>query len=226
MLGEIKENNKGTKMKIIAQRSTEDIDVEFLDNYHYVFKHNTYQNFKSGGIKNPFDKTVYGVGYLGDWKYNGWVNGKPTVEYYIWQQISDWILHQLIEANKLSVIKNESLDLYCGMASGCDMVFGFISTLCKLAPKARLHCILPCKGYNSSHQYYEILKENADEWVELSDEFYKGCDNARDQYMVDHCGVLLAIWDGNKSGGVWSTIRKAQKAGKTIIYCPKELLEC
>ena len=87
MLGEIKENNKGTKMKIIAQRSTDDIDVEFLDDYHYVFKHNTYQNFKSGGIKNPFDKTVYGVGYLGDGKYNGWVNGKPTVEYYIWQQI-------------------------------------------------------------------------------------------------------------------------------------------
>ena len=31
--------------------------------------------------------------------------------------------------------------------------------------------------------------------------------------------------DGNKSGGVWSTIRKAQKAGKKIIYCPKEILE-
>ena len=42
--------------------------------------------------------------------------------------------------------------------------------------------------------------------------------------MVDHCDVLLAIWDGNKSGGVWSTIRKAQKAGKKIIYCPKEIL--
>ena len=26
------------------------------------------------------------------------------------------------------------------------------------------------------------------------------------------------------SGGVWSTIRKAQKAGKKIIYCPKEIL--
>ena len=51
-----------------------------------------------------------------------------------------------------------------------------------------------------------------------------GCDNVRDQYMVDHCDVLLAIWDGNKSGGVWSTIRKTQKAGKKIIYCPKEIL--
>lgn len=42
--------------------------------------------------------------------------------------------------------------------------------------------------------------------------------------MVDHCDVLLAIWDGNKSGDVWSTIRKAQKAGKKIIYCHKEIL--
>ena len=32
-------------------------------------------------------------------------------------------------------------------------------------------------------------------------------------------------WDGNKSDVVWSTIRKAQKAGKQIIYCPKEILE-
>lgn len=43
--------------------------------------------------------------------------------------------------------------------------------------------------------------------------------------MVDHCDILLAVWDGIKSGGVWSTIRKAQKAGKQIIYCPKEVLE-
>ena len=43
--------------------------------------------------------------------------------------------------------------------------------------------------------------------------------------MVDHCDVLFAIWDGNKSGGVWSTICKAQKAGKKIIYCPKEILK-
>lgn len=43
--------------------------------------------------------------------------------------------------------------------------------------------------------------------------------------MVDHCDVLLAVWDGIKSGGVWATIRKAQKAEKQIIYCPKEVLE-
>ena len=87
MLGEIKENNKGTKMKIIAQRSNCDIDVEFLDNHHYVFKHAKYQNFKNGAIKNPFDITVFGKGYLGDGKYSGWINGEHTEEYEIWKGI-------------------------------------------------------------------------------------------------------------------------------------------
>ena len=87
MLREVKENNKGTKMKIIAQRSNGDIDVEFLDNYHYVFKHAKYQNFKNGSIKNPFDKTVFEKGYLGDGKFSGWVNGEHTEEYEIWKGI-------------------------------------------------------------------------------------------------------------------------------------------
>ena len=48
--------------------------------------------------------------------------------------------------------------------------------------------------------------------------------DVKDQYMVDHCDILLAIFDGKKQGGVYSTIRKAEKAGKNIIYCPKILL--
>ncbi|WP_239455274.1 hypothetical protein, partial [Bifidobacterium pullorum] len=85
-----------------------------------------------------------------------------------------------------------------------DIAFGLVA--CELKEEGRpvqLVCVLPCKDYNSSHKYYSCLKEHADEWIELSDEFYRGCDNVRDQYMVDHCDKLLAVWDGNKSGGVW-----------------------
>ena len=53
-LGEIRENNKGTKMKIIRCRNREDIDVEFLDEHHYVKHNTTYSNFVRGQIKNPF----------------------------------------------------------------------------------------------------------------------------------------------------------------------------
>lgn len=142
-----------------------------------------------------------------------------------WSAISEWICHQLIEAQKYSMIHAEPLEIYCGMASGCDIEFGIVFSILAPMYNATLRCVLPCKEYNSNHKYYNMIKDIADEWIELSDEFYKGCDNARDQYMVDHCDVLLAIWDGNKSGGVWFTIRKAQKAGKQIIYCPKEILE-
>ena len=67
--GEIKENTYGTKMKIISYRRYDDIDVEFLDDYHFIKEHQAYVNFKSGGIKNPYDKTMGGVGYIGVGKY-------------------------------------------------------------------------------------------------------------------------------------------------------------
>ena len=144
-----------------------------------------------------------------------------------WEKIEEWIVKQLFKMNEVCYLERENLDIYCGMASGSDFAFGTVAMLVKVYEiiPLRLHCVLPCKDYNSSHALYDGMKKYADEWIELSDEFYKGCDNARDQYMVDHCDVLLAIWDGKKSGGVWSTIRKAQKAGKQIVYCPKEVLE-
>ena len=66
--GETKQNNHGTTMKIIAYRGNNDIDVEFQDEHHHV-KNTTYSNFKRGNVKNPYDKDLFGVGYLGVGKY-------------------------------------------------------------------------------------------------------------------------------------------------------------
>lgn len=52
-------------MKIIAYRNSMDIDVQFLDEFYYIKEHQTYSNFKLGTIRNPYDKTVLDVGYLG-----------------------------------------------------------------------------------------------------------------------------------------------------------------
>ena len=138
-----------------------------------------------------------------------------------WRRIIDWCKEKLFELN--------TTDIYFGMANGSDIAFGIAASEINNSNinqnEIKIHGILPCKNYNHTDEYYDYLKNSSYEWLELSEYFYKGCDNARDQYMVDHCDVLLAIWDGNKSGGVWSTIRKAQKAGKQIIYIPKELLK-
>lgn len=63
-VGEIINNNKGTPMKIVTYKNSENIEVEFLDDFHYV-KPTTYINFVRGQVKNPYDRTVFNIGYLG-----------------------------------------------------------------------------------------------------------------------------------------------------------------
>lgn len=134
-----------------------------------------------------------------------------------WRKLINWLKDEIIE--------NNVTDIYCGMADGCDIAYGIaaVELQYEMVP-VKLHCVLPCKNYNASNPWYKELKKAADEWIVLSDEFYKGCDNVRDQYMVDHSDALFAIWDGIKAGGVWSTIRKAQKKNINIIYYSKEML--
>lgn len=134
-----------------------------------------------------------------------------------WRRMINWLKEQI----KLLGVT----DAYCGMADGCDCAYALaVIELKKEAHPIKLHCVLPCENYNSSYYAYDLIKENANTWTVLSKEFYKGCDNVRDQYMVDHSNKLFAIWDGIKAGGVYSTIRKAQKKNLDIIYYPNEYL--
>lgn len=64
MLGEVRKNKFGTQMQIIEYQTRNNIRIKFLDSYGHEMN-STYQNFKSGGIKNPYDKQVQGVGYVG-----------------------------------------------------------------------------------------------------------------------------------------------------------------
>lgn len=88
ILGEIRRNNFGTEMKIIKQRILDDIEVQFLDEHGYVKRNITYQNFKRGQVKNPYDKTVCNVGYLGDGVHKARKDKRGiTQEYNIWKSI-------------------------------------------------------------------------------------------------------------------------------------------
>ena len=52
-LGEIRNNNKGTPMKIIAYRNNNDIDIQFQDEFYYIKEHQTYSNFRKNYSHNP-----------------------------------------------------------------------------------------------------------------------------------------------------------------------------
>lgn len=68
-IGETRENNFGTLMKIVQYNNANDIVIEFQDEYK-ARVHSIYSNFKKGGVTNPYDKTVFKVGYLGEGRYN------------------------------------------------------------------------------------------------------------------------------------------------------------
>jgi len=58
------------------------IIVQF-DNEYTI--HTNYDRFKKGEVSNPYDKTVYGIGYLGEGEYRCKINYERTKVYKAWQ---------------------------------------------------------------------------------------------------------------------------------------------
>lgn len=73
-------------MKIIKFINSSNIVIEFQDAYK-VKRHTTYQNFRIGQVKNPYDKLVFGIGYYGEGEYKAKVNYRLTDEYNSWKNL-------------------------------------------------------------------------------------------------------------------------------------------
>jgi len=73
-------------MKIVEYENMSNLVIQFLD-WKGMKKKTTYQNFKRGQIQNPYEKTVWGVGYIGDGRYKVYDNWKPTLSYGCWSNV-------------------------------------------------------------------------------------------------------------------------------------------
>ena len=88
-IGEKTTNNFGSEMIIVNQyryNNVTYIDVYFPE-YDWTFNHAKYSNFKKGKIKCPYERRTYGIGYLGEGKYNSCENGKKTKCYKVWHSM-------------------------------------------------------------------------------------------------------------------------------------------
>ena len=76
-------------MKIVRYKNSNDIDIQFLDEHGVVVKNRTYQSFCKGSVHNPYDKTIYGIGFLGEGDYltSGERGTKSLPEYIAWKGI-------------------------------------------------------------------------------------------------------------------------------------------
>lgn len=84
--GETGINTFGSEMIIAKYRGALDIDVYFPQ-YNWIAKGVRYQNFKNGKIKCPYERSVFGVGYIGEGKYKVSENCKATKIYQTWNNM-------------------------------------------------------------------------------------------------------------------------------------------
>ena len=79
-IGERNLNSYGTEMVIIDYLNSVNVTVEFQDEYKYK-TNTTYHSFKSGKVRNPFDRTVMEIGFLGIGDYSAKNNHRA---YQVW----------------------------------------------------------------------------------------------------------------------------------------------
>ena len=94
-IGEKNINNFGSEMIIVNsytrfndkhKRNYTYIDVLFPQ-YNWIAKGVQYDNFKKGSVKCPYERTIYGVGYIGEGKSKVSENSKKTRLYATWSHM-------------------------------------------------------------------------------------------------------------------------------------------
>jgi hypothetical protein len=85
-VGEVSYTKYGTKAIIIKYEGKNDVYIQFDDEYKYVYK-TTYSDFLHREIRNPYDKSVCNMGYIGVGIYKSRIKGQKTKVYNIWEDM-------------------------------------------------------------------------------------------------------------------------------------------
>ena len=119
-----------------------------------------------------------------------------------------------------------------GGALGCDLMAAeaALALQKKYFKKRIVHelCI-PCYDHDAKWEEkdkrrLEEIKKNSIVTYVSDSEYFNGCMQKRNQYMVDTSSVLVAVYDGIK-GGTKNTVEYAQKKGnKLIVIRPRGMV--
>ena len=119
--------------------------------------------------------------------------------------------------------KEDKLRIISGMALGVDQVAAWLGIYLREKYKnVELEAAIPCRGQDlkwrdGSKQVYQYLLSKCDVRTLVHDGPYNySCMQSRNEYMVDHADILIAVWDGS-NGGTGNCVRYAQSKDIRII---------
>ena len=127
----------------------------------------------------------------------------------------------LLDRVILDLIKTGTEKFICGMALGFDLTAAQIVYAYKRVYDIKLVACIPCANQTDtfsekSKRLYDYILGKCDEVITLAPEYYSGCMQARDRYMVDNSDLLVCYLRKN-FGGTYYTVNYAKKQGKKII---------
>ncbi|WP_194891413.1 hypothetical protein [Catenulispora pinisilvae] len=111
------------------------------------------------------------------------------------------------------------------LAAGSDQIFARLV----LQAGGALHAVIPSRGYEQTFgpedlaRYRELSSAAAETTVLDFDEPGEPAYHAAGLYVVDHCDLLAAVWDGQPArglGGTGDIVRRARDVGRpvTVIW--------
>ena len=109
-----------------------------------------------------------------------------------------------------------------GMAMGTDIWAAEI-VLDRRKKNNDLHliCALPHPGFESRRSFVEKMRfskiiKNADLVKEINDHYFTGCYQVRNEWMVDRSNLVIAVFNGQKSG-TKNTVDYAKKKNVQVV---------
>lgn len=116
----------------------------------------------------------------------------------------------------VNAIGGGCMHFICGGAIGVDIWCGELTLELREDHDITLEVVVPCAGqekswpYEAQERYYTLLSR-ADKTVVLRERYTPSCMMERNSNMISRSGLLIAVFDGTRSGGTWQTIKMAMR---------------
>ncbi|MEG0863223.1 MAG: SLOG family protein [Clostridia bacterium] len=126
-------------------------------------------------------------------------------------------IHQELERIIISAVESGYTHFISGFAEGADLLFADIVVELKARYPITLEAALPYRNrINTKDCNFQKLITQCDEIGIHSEMNTFNCYKKRNQYMVRNADLIIAVYDGRKSGGTYSTLQYAKILAKPI----------